>query len=155
MPGQARWFRSSRIDRIQVCGAMSAPDGELPLVPSNRQRRILHEVDPRAQRRTPPPPNQLACRCAHDRQGQVASRWPSATLDRRCAQRRTKTARSRQGDDGHRLKQGDWMLNDRIEPIQMLGSTTAVTAAQHFCPLQLQILLQKSFCTGDQKFSGP
>src|SRR5262249_16547835 len=27
----ASWLRSSRIDRIQVCGAMLAPDGELPL----------------------------------------------------------------------------------------------------------------------------
>lgn len=26
----ASWFRSSPIDRIQVCGATLAPDGELP-----------------------------------------------------------------------------------------------------------------------------
>jgi hypothetical protein len=26
----ASWFRSSRINRIQGCGAISAPDGELP-----------------------------------------------------------------------------------------------------------------------------
>ena len=26
----ASWFRSSRIDRIQGCGAIFAPDGELP-----------------------------------------------------------------------------------------------------------------------------
>jgi hypothetical protein len=26
----ASWHRSSRIDRIQGCGAISAPDGELP-----------------------------------------------------------------------------------------------------------------------------
>src|SRR5262249_13703795 len=30
----ASWLRSSRIDRIQVCGAMLAPDGELPSVSS-------------------------------------------------------------------------------------------------------------------------
>jgi len=33
-----------------------------------------------------PHPDQQACRCARNRQGQVAARWPSATLDRRCAQ---------------------------------------------------------------------
>ena len=30
-------------------------------------------------------PTNVACRRAPDRQGQVASRWPSATLDRHCA----------------------------------------------------------------------
>jgi hypothetical protein len=34
----ASWFRSSRIDRIQGCGAIFAPDGELP---SNCRRLAL------------------------------------------------------------------------------------------------------------------
>jgi hypothetical protein len=35
-------------------------------------------------------PTNLTCRRARDRQGQVASRWPTATLDSHCARRQSK-----------------------------------------------------------------
>ena len=81
----ASWFRSARIDRIQGCGAISAPDGELP-----------SELSSFAHCRRARPSN-VACRRARDRQGQVASRWPAATLDRHCARRPIKL-RSGRGD---------------------------------------------------------
>jgi hypothetical protein len=52
--------------------AICAHDGELPSVSS--------------QLPTASAPIAQVCRCARGRQGQVASRWPSATLDRRSAQ---------------------------------------------------------------------
>jgi hypothetical protein len=51
----ASWFRSARIDRIQGCGAISAPDGELP-----------SELSSFAHCRKARPIN-VACRRARDR----------------------------------------------------------------------------------------
>jgi hypothetical protein len=51
-------------------------------------------------------PTNLGCRRARDRQGQVASRWPAATLDRHCAQRPSKV-RSGRGDGRQLVEQGD------------------------------------------------
>src|SRR5436309_6514915 len=66
-----------------------APDSELPSVTSSiANTDIATQGVPTPQPSLPP--IEQVCRCARDRQGQVASRWPSATLDRRCAQQRTK-----------------------------------------------------------------
>jgi hypothetical protein len=106
----ASWFRSSRIDRIQGCGAISAPDGELP----SNCRRVGHTAGKA-------PPTNRACHRARDRQGQVASRWPAATLDRRCARRPIKV-RSGRGDDrqlGRTRRWGDRKIKLDINcPIQ-------------------------------------
>jgi len=56
--------------------AICAHDGELPLGIVSVADTALEKTRPIAQ----------VCRCARGRQGQVAPRWPSATLDRRCAQ---------------------------------------------------------------------
>ena len=66
--------------------AIFAPDGEL--------RSELSSFALTAAKLTRPT---SAGRRARDRQGRVASRWPSATLDRHCARRPT-TARSGRGD---------------------------------------------------------
>ena len=66
-------------------------------------------------------PTELACRRARDRQGQAASRWPAATLDRHCARRPIK-ARSGRGDDRHlgrtRRWKGSTIKLDNNCPIQ-------------------------------------
>ena len=80
----ASWFRSSRIDRIQGCARSSRLMASSP-----RNCRRLHCSKAH--------PTNVACRRARDRQGRVASRWPSAILDRHCARRPT-TARSGRGD---------------------------------------------------------
>jgi hypothetical protein len=68
-------------------------------------------------------PNERVCRCARSRQGQVAARWPSATLDRRSAQRPNKI-RSGRGDVAGPIEQGDAAHNtlDTNRPIQVQGS---------------------------------
>ena len=67
-------------------------------------------------------PNERVWRCARSRQGQVAARWPSATLDRRSAQRPSKI-RSGRGDVAGPIEQGDAAHNtlDSNRPIQVLG----------------------------------
>jgi hypothetical protein len=72
----ASWFRSSRIDRIQGCGAICVADGELP-----------SELSSFAAPQKGSHPTNAACRRARDGQGQVASRRPAAALDRHCARR--------------------------------------------------------------------
>ncbi len=70
------------VGRIQVRGARRAR----PMAGSPRYRRGVDEE--RADDTTRPiTPIEQAWRCAHDRQGQVAARRPSAALDRRSAQR--------------------------------------------------------------------
>jgi len=51
------------------------PDGELPSVSSPQSTLNEREND------TPGRPDAKVWRCARDRQGQVAARWPSATID--------------------------------------------------------------------------
>ena len=72
-------------------------------------------------------PNERVCRCARSRQGQVAARWPSATLDRRSAQRPNKI-RSGRGDVAGPIEQGDAAHNttDRNRPIQVQGRRAVV-----------------------------
>ena len=67
-------------------------------------------------------PNEGVWRCARSRQGQVAARWPSATLDRRSAQRPSKI-RSGRGDVAGPIEQGDAAHNtlDSNRPIQVPG----------------------------------
>src|ERR1700724_12543 len=64
---------------------------------------------------------ELACHRARARQGQAASRWPAATLDRHCARRPIK-ARSGRGDDRHlgrtRRWKGSTIKLDNNCPIQ-------------------------------------
>ena len=71
-------------------------------------------------------PTEQVWRCARGRQGQVAPRWPSATLDRRSAQRPRKI-RSGRGDVAP-VEQGDAPHNtlDSIRPIQVLTSNRDV-----------------------------
>src|SRR4029450_10828257 len=57
--------------------AICAHDGELPSVSSQWPTLNCEEE---------PVPTEQVCCCARDRQGQVAPRWPSATLDGHCAQ---------------------------------------------------------------------
>jgi hypothetical protein len=72
----ASWLRSSRVGRIQVRGAQSArtmassPSGIVSVANGAGMRRASRKS--------------AAVLAAV--QGQVAPRWPSATLDRRCAQ---------------------------------------------------------------------
>jgi hypothetical protein len=71
-------------------------------------------------------PNERVWHCARSRQGQVAARWPSATLDSRSAQRPGKI-RSGRGDVAGPIEQGDAAHNtlDRNRPIQVQGSIPA------------------------------
>ncbi len=67
-------------------------------------------------------PNERVWRCARSRQGQVAARWPSATLDSHSAQRPSKI-RSGRGDVAGPIEQGDapHKTLDRNRPIHVLG----------------------------------
>ena len=71
-------------------------------------------------------PNERVWRCARSRQGQVAARWPSATLDSHSAQRPSKI-RSGRGDVAGPIEQGDAHNTlDRNRPIQVPGSIPAL-----------------------------
>ena len=69
-------------------------------------------------------PSERVWRSARSRQGQVAARWPSASLDSRSAQRPGKI-KSGRGDVAGPIEQGDAAHNtlDRNRPIQVQGRT--------------------------------
>jgi hypothetical protein len=91
----ASWF-GSLTHRIQGCGATDPR-------PKAGSPRIVVVWRTAGKAR----PTELACRRARDRQGQAASRWPAATLDRHCARRPIK-ARSGRGDDRHLGRTRRW-----------------------------------------------
>src|SRR5208337_1193063 len=69
-------------------------------------------------------PTEQVCRRARDRQGQVAARWPSATLDGRCPQRRTKFRSGRGDVAGQPNKEmPDHNRLDTNRPVQVPGRT--------------------------------
>src|SRR5436305_441926 len=83
------------------------------------------------------PSDGSVCRCARDRQGHVASRWPSATLDGRCAPRPI-TTRSGRGDGRWHVEQGDrngsQLVLTQICPYNSYDFPIALTPARRPLP---------------------
>src|SRR5262245_1028745 len=118
----ASWLRSSRIDRIQVCGAMLAPDGELPLgifVIGNIKSREETRSKRHFYWNRPPQSNKSAAVLAAIK-GKSFRDGIRPTLTA-AARQRPRKIRSGRGDGRRQIEQGDGIDSslDINRPIQV------------------------------------
>src|SRR5262245_41160517 len=123
----ASWLRSSRIDRIQVCGAMLAPDGESPLgivVIGNIKSREETRSKRHCYWNRPPQSNKSAAVLAtiKGKSFRDGLRPPLTAA----ARQRPRKIRSGRGDGRRQIEQGDGIdsSRDTNRPIQVTGRFT-------------------------------
>ena len=136
-----RSFAADAHDCIMVTILTDRPNTRLwrvlrPLASSPRNCRRLPELEAR--------PTHLACRRARDRQGQVASRWPAATLDRHCARRPIKAqvgTRRWSRKCGRTRRWNDLKIRlDNNRPIQGLTPASRVAGGKDIPKLTAEVV---------------